>query len=110
MAKTQVVETTDPFAQMESVSASDVSIPRRGRAVSETTLRIREALEKSLEDGTVRSIPAADKDIAEDLSRKIRAAAQMKGKDHIKVSCRFDSAAKKLVFGPDTNFKPKAAA
>ena len=110
MAKTNAAVSTNPFDQMEALAPTEVAIPKRGRAVSPIVAQIREALEKSLADNTVRSIPCETKEDSEEFSRKIRSAAKMAGKDEIKVSFRFVPEQRKLVFGTSSVFKSTARA
>jgi hypothetical protein len=101
---TDTDQMSDPFSAMETVDASALeNLPRRGRAVSEDTKRIRETLETCLTEGTIRAIPCNEEQQA-DLTRKIRNAAKMSGKDEIKVTTRFDARNGKLYFGPAENF------
>jgi hypothetical protein len=82
-----------------------ISIPLRGRQVSQDVLDIREALEAMVADGSARSFKNVTKENREEYARKVRAAAKLKGKEPIEVGTRFDEAAGKLIWGPEDNLK-----
>lgn len=93
-------ESSDLFADM-SVE-KEITVPMRGRGYDPDTLRIREELEKALEEGTARSFHnCSDEKKREMLSRKIRTAGtQLAGRPEIKVATRYDKASDKLYWGP----------
>jgi hypothetical protein len=96
---------TGLMASMEVVEK--VTLPRRGRGVSEDVIAIRAELVKQLEakTPTARSFQNIEKDDREVVARKIRAAGALTDRDdkgEIKVSTRYDASNKKLVWGPES--------
>ncbi len=95
MATAQKVKTDDDF-QMEV----EESVPKttRGRAFDPQTLKIKDELEKQLQDRRARSFKNVEKDDRENWARKVRAAGKSLG---ISTATIFDPQAKKLYWGPE---------
>lgn len=76
-----------------------LTVPLRGRGFDADVLRIRQELEKMLDEGTARSFKNVTDEQREFYARKVRSAGGIN--PEIKVATRYDKLNKKLIWGPE---------